>query len=178
MSDNDDKTEPLESVVGGAVAADAAAAAPEEPAADAAASAPEEPAADAAAAAPEEPAADAAAAAAPASTAATADTVTVDAPWTITITTDPSAPPAAPPRFERPRTRWAAIVWGLIIAGIAATTLAVVSSSERRLAVADWASALTPGAFWILLVLVVGVFILLLALLTLIRHAQRRRREA
>ncbi|WP_426519249.1 hypothetical protein ACPPVQ_04995 [Diaminobutyricibacter sp. McL0618] len=123
MSDNDDKTEPFESVV-----PDAAAAVPEEPAA-------------------------------------------------ITITTDPSAAPAALPRFERPRIRWAAIVWGLIIAGIAATTLAIVGSPERRLAVADWASALTPGAFWILGVLVVGVFVLLLALLTLIRHAQRRRRE-
>ncbi len=162
MSDNDDKTQPFESVV-----ADAAAAAATEPVADDAAAAPEEPAADATAVP-----------VVAASAAATAETVTVDAPWSITITTDPSTAPAAPPRFERPRTRWAAIVWGLIIAGIAATTLAIVSSPERRLAVADWASGLTPGAFWILCVLAVGVFILLLALLTLIRHAQRRRREA
>lgn len=77
----------------------------------------------------------------------------------------------------RPRTRWAAIVWGIIIAGIAATTLAIIGSPERRLAVSDWAATLTPGAFWILSVLVVGVFILVLAVLALIRRAQRRRRE-
>ena len=79
---------------------------------------------------------------------------------------------------DRPRTRWAAIVWGLIIAGIAGTTLAIVSSPERRLAVSDWAATLTPGAFWILSVLVVGLLILVLAVLALIRRAQRSRREA
>jgi flagellar hook-length control protein FliK len=160
MSDNDDKTEPVEGVAG-----DAPAGTPEESAADAASGTPEESAADVPSPS-----------AAPASAASAADTVAVDAPWTITITTDPSTAPATPSRFERPRTRWTAIDWGLIIAGIAATTLAVVSSPARRLAVSDWVSTLTPGAFWILCVLVVGVFILLLALLTLIRRAQHRRR--
>ncbi len=89
---------------------------------------------------------------------------------TVTPTT-----PVAPQPYVRPRTRWAAIVWGLIIAGIAATTLAIVGSPERRLAVSDWLATLTPGAFWVLLVLVVGVFILVLAVLALIRRAQLRR---
>jgi hypothetical protein len=151
MSDND-KTVPLEPVADAvadahAEAADAASAAPADDAVS-----PEPPAA------PAEPMT--AAQAAPASS----------APWTITITTDASAA-----RQGRPRTRWAAIVWGLIIAGIAATTLAIVGSPERRQAVSDWAATLTPGAFWILSVLVVGMFILVLAVLALIRRAQRRR---
>lgn len=152
MSDND-KTERLEPVVAGAPAAAA-----------------EEPVADAAVLADPVATADSTT-----ETAAKADATTAGAPWTITITADAPATPAAPP-YVRPRTRWAAIVWGLIIAGIAATTLAVVSSPERRLAVSVWAARLTPGAFWILSVLVVGVFILILAVLALIRHAQRRRR--
>ncbi|NEN07863.1 hypothetical protein G3T36_18560 [Diaminobutyricibacter tongyongensis] len=104
---------------------------------------------------------------------ATAPTLQADpapsAPWMVAMTTD--APSVS---HGRPRTRWAAIVWGLIIAGIAATTLAIVGSPERRQAVSDWAATLTPGAFWILSVLVVGVFILVLAVLALIRRAQRR----
>jgi uncharacterized integral membrane protein len=105
------------------------------------------------------------------STAPTESTEVFAAP-TITVTA------TVPQWHERPRTRWAAIVWGLIIAGIALTTLVIVGSPERRLALADWAATLTPGAFWILSVLVVGVFILVLALLALIRRAQQGRREA
>ncbi len=99
------------------------------------------------------------------------DSVVSDTPAAPTITVTATVPQ----RHERPRTRWAAIVWGLIIAGIAATTLAIVGSPERRLALSDWLATLTPGAFWILLVLVVGVFILVLAVLALIRRAQLRR---
>ena len=134
MSDNDDKTVPLEPVTDATV--------------------PDATVPDATPAAPAAPAPSA-----PAPT----------APWSITITTDASAV-----RNARPRTRWAAIVWGLIIAGIAATILAIVGSPERRQVVSDWAATLTPGAFWILSALVVGAFILVLAVLALIRRAQRR----
>jgi TRAP-type C4-dicarboxylate transport system permease small subunit len=88
--------------------------------------------------------------------------------WTLTATT----------RSYPPRTRWAAIIWGLIIAGIAATTLAIIGSPERRLALSEWAATLTWGEVWVLSALVLGVFILVLAVLALIRRAQRRRREA
>ena len=106
------------------------------------------------------------------------DSMVTDAPDEAAA--EPAAEAAAAPTkpHDRPRTRWAAIVWGLIIAGIAGTTLAIVSSPERRLAVSDWVATLTPGAFWILSVLVAGVLILVLAVLALIRRAQRKRREA
>ena len=112
------------------------------------------------------------------------ESVAADAPGEATSdrpTTDAAAPfaPTAPTEpYDRPRTRWAAIVWGLIIAGIAATTLAIVGSPERRLAVSDWAATVTPGAFWILSLLVVGVLILVLAVLALTRRAQGGRRAA
>ena len=96
--------------------------------------------------------------------------------WTPTTTATATSTTTVP--RHPPRTRWAAIVWGLIIAGIAATTLAIVGSPERRLALSDWASTLTPGAFWVLSALVLGVLILILAVLALIRRAQRARREA
>lgn len=78
----------------------------------------------------------------------------------------------------RARTRWGAIVWGLIVVAVGVTTLVVVGSPVRRLAVSDWMDGLTPGAFWILSVLVVGAIILVLALLALVRRAQRRRQNA
>jgi hypothetical protein len=143
MSDNDDKTVPLEPIADVSV--------PEATVPDA--TVPEATIPDATPAAP----------------AAPAPTAPAPTPWSITITTDASAV-----RTAHPRTRWAAIVWGLIIAGIAATILAIVGSPERRQVVSDWAATLTPGAFWILSALVVGAFILVLAVLALIRRAQRR----
>ena len=187
MSDNDDKTVPLDAAVAAdaavtdAVAADAEAA--DADAADAlVADADDTEVLDAAADTVE---ADTAAMGAPRTGPLVSDARETTAPppaaptppWSITITTDASSAGAGAvaAHYGRPRTRWAAIVWGLIIAAIAATTLAIVGSPARRLALSDWASTLTPGAFWILSVLVVGVFILLLAVLALIRRAQRRR---
>ncbi len=78
-------------------------------------------------------------------------------------------------RVSTPRTRWGAIVWGAIVAVVATVTLIVIGSPGRRLAVANWLADLTPGTVWIFAVLVVGVIILVLALLALVRRAQRRR---
>lgn len=72
-----------------------------------------------------------------------------------------------------PRTRWAAIVWGLLFAVIAAGTLAVVLAPERRLELAQWFTALEPAAFGLYAALAVGTIVLLASLVGLLRRAQR-----
>lgn len=75
----------------------------------------------------------------------------------------------------RPRIRWGAIVWGLIVCVIAATTLQVTRTSESREGFVLWLTRLTPGGIWLIVVLVAGGILLLLGLLAAIRRAQRAR---
>lgn len=74
---------------------------------------------------------------------------------------------------SRPPIRWAAIVWGTIVAAIAVAVLTVLGSNVRRQAFADWLGGLGVGGFVMLGILAVGIFILILAALALIRRAQR-----
>ncbi|WP_431279465.1 hypothetical protein [Leifsonia poae] len=76
----------------------------------------------------------------------------------------------------RPHVRWGGIVWGAILVAIAGFVLFIVSSHERQAAFDSWVAGLTPGGFWTLAVIAVGVFILILALLAVVRSAQRKRR--
>ncbi|MFF1877177.1 hypothetical protein [Leifsonia sp. NPDC058230] len=76
----------------------------------------------------------------------------------------------------RPHVRWGGVVWGAILVAIAGFVLYTVSSPDRKLAFESWVEALTPGAAWTLAVVAVGVFILILALLAVVRSAQRNRR--
>lgn len=73
-----------------------------------------------------------------------------------------------------PRTRWAAIVWGLLLATIAAGTLAVVLVPERRLELARWFTTLEPAAIGLYAALAVGTIVLLASLVGLLRRAQRK----
>ncbi|WEK60819.1 MAG: hypothetical protein P0Y60_16195 [Candidatus Microbacterium colombiense] len=73
-----------------------------------------------------------------------------------------------------PRTRGAAIIWGLLFAAIAAYGLWTVSDDTRRDGIADWVTTLTPTTVVSLLLLAVGVLILVGGAVGLIRHAQRR----
>ena len=75
--------------------------------------------------------------------------------------------------MARPRIRWGAIVWGLIVCAIAGATLAVTSEGERREGFALWLTRLTPGGIWLIVVLLAGGILLLLGLLAAIRRAQR-----
>ncbi|MFC7788832.1 hypothetical protein ACU045_07585 [Microbacterium sp. MAHUQ-60] len=97
-------------------------------------------------------------------------------------TSEPSAggvtiPPAdavptasAPP----PRTRWAAIVWGVCFVAIAWLGIAMLSSRGRQEDVADWLAALTPGTITAFLLLLIGVLVLITGAVGLIRRGQRR----
>jgi len=80
-----------------------------------------------------------------------------------------------------PRVRWAAIVWGLVLAGIAALALWLLTDASRQVAVTDWMLNLTPAAAIAYAVLILGGFALIAGLVGLVRRAQRageRRRGA
>lgn len=100
-------------------------------------------------------------------TSTTEEVLTMDAP-----TETPDVPVQAAPR---PRIRWGAIVWGLIVCGIAAVTLQVTRTAESREGFALWLSKLTPGGVWLIVVLITGSILLLLGILAAIRRAQRAR---
>ncbi|MDR2998423.1 MAG: hypothetical protein LBU78_09915 [Microbacterium sp.] len=83
----------------------------------------------------------------------------------------PEAPPAAP---VAPRTRWAAIVWGLFFAGLAFAGIWMLSDSQRRDGVTDWLAGLAPATIVAVSLLAVGVLVLIAGLAGLLRRLQRR----
>lgn len=88
---------------------------------------------------------------------------------------------AAEASVPRPRTRWAGIVWGLVLAAIAAIALSILTDSARLDAAIEWLLTVTPAAAIAYAVLVIGAFALIAGIVGLARRAQRgleRRREA
>lgn len=86
---------------------------------------------------------------------------------------EPVALDGAPP-LPRPRLRWAAIVWGLVLAGVAASVLWIVVSPARRDGFVDWFAGLSPAAIAAYVLLVIGGFVLVAGVVGLIRRSQRR----
>lgn len=82
-------------------------------------------------------------------------------------------PDAASTPLPAPRIRWAAVVWGLVLAGIAATALWIVSASERREAFVEWMLSLSVSAAVAYAVLAVGALVLVGGLVGMTRRAQR-----
>ena len=80
--------------------------------------------------------------------------------------TDPAAPllPAAP------RIRWAAIVWGLLFAGIASALLWVVTDVGNRDAASVWLKTVSPATLVLVILLVVGGLLLVAGLASLLRR--------
>jgi hypothetical protein len=79
-------------------------------------------------------------------------------------------------RAPRPSIRWGGVVWGAILVVFAATMLWVVSARSRVLAAEVWVGTLSPASAWTLAFVAAGVIILILALLAVVRSAQRKRR--
>jgi hypothetical protein len=75
----------------------------------------------------------------------------------------------------RPRIRWGAVAWGLIVCGIAGATLQVTRTEGSREGFILWLTRLNPSGIWLIVVLVSGGILLLLGLLAAIRRAQRAR---
>ncbi|RZU66617.1 hypothetical protein EV379_2980 [Microterricola gilva] len=72
-----------------------------------------------------------------------------------------------------PRTRWAAIVWGLVFAALASGALYVVLSPQHRIELIDWVTSLEPTTLALYGALAIGVIVLLFGLVGLLRRAQR-----
>ncbi|GAA5200168.1 hypothetical protein [Microbacterium jejuense] len=88
---------------------------------------------------------------------------------------------AASTVLSGPRTRWAGVVWGVVLAAIAALALWLLADAGRQAAVTDWMLTLSPAAAIAYSVLVVGAFALIAGIVGLVRRAQRageRRRAA
>ncbi|WP_223622282.1 hypothetical protein [Microbacterium sp. EST19A] len=73
-----------------------------------------------------------------------------------------------------PRTRWAAIVWGLLFAAVAASALWLLADDDRRSGIADWTASLTPATIGTIAILTVGVLLLVAGAAGLLRRVQRR----
>lgn len=77
---------------------------------------------------------------------------------------------ASPPP---PRTRWAAIIWGLLFAGIAWGGIWMLSSADRRARIPDWFASLDPGTIFAYSLLALGTLALVTGVVGLIRRVQR-----
>ncbi|MGU3647093.1 hypothetical protein ACLBXX_19215 [Microbacterium sp. C23T] len=97
------------------------------------------------------------------------------------------APPAGTPDEQpvtgpavdaAPRTRWAAIIWGLVFGAISATALWITVDAGRRDAVADWVVSLSAPAIVAYLLLAAGAVALVGGLVGIARRLQRGPRTA
>lgn len=82
----------------------------------------------------------------------------------------------ARPSVHGPQIRWGGVVWGAILIAISVLVLYTLSSRDRERAFELWVTHLQPESAWTLAVVAVGIFILIMALLTALRSAQRKRR--
>lgn len=83
-------------------------------------------------------------------------------------------PSTADGSAARPRTRWAAIIWGAFFAALALGALWMFARPEGRRDLSDWIMSLTPGAVTAYSLLAVGALVLVVGLVGLVRRAQRR----
>lgn len=82
---------------------------------------------------------------------------------------DPSSSSATP----GPRTRWAGIVWGLVLGTLAAAGIWLASGEGRIDDLVAWTQTLTPAMVVGYAVLAIGALVLVLGLVGLLRRAQR-----
>ncbi|WP_259363390.1 hypothetical protein [Microbacterium esteraromaticum] len=97
------------------------------------------------------------------------ETLPMDEPTTAALD-DASARLSSP----APRTRWAAIIWGVCFAAVAWFGIWMLSATTRQNAITDWFASLSPGTMTATVLLGVGVLVLISGLVGLIRRMQRR----
>jgi hypothetical protein len=83
--------------------------------------------------------------------------------------------PEAGPSTPRPRIRSGAIVWGVLVSAAAVFLLAIAVSPANAAAFSAWTGSLGWGGAILVGVVALGAFILIMAVLSAIRGAQRRR---
>ena len=83
-----------------------------------------------------------------------------------------AAPALVPLGVAEPRTRWAGIIWGLLLAAIAGGGLMfVLTNGSANLT--SWVMTFTPFTLGIYAVLVLAALAVVTALVALVRHAQK-----
>lgn len=101
-------------------------------------------------------------------------------PVTPPVAEEPSAPvrvaelAPAETGVEAPRTRWAAVVWGLFFAAVAIGGLWLLSEPSRPSAAVEWAATLDAATGVAVLILGLGVILLVGGVAGLLRREQRR----
>lgn len=97
-------------------------------------------------------------------------------PGTVPLDETPSA--AADEPVERPRTRWAAIIWGVVMLAVSVVGLGQVLDATRyaelQAAVAEWILTADPVSTAVTVVLAVGALILVAGLAGIARGVQKR----
>ena len=101
------------------------------------------------------------------------DQTTRDAPTA--ATPQPAAAGTSSP--PRPTVRWGAMVWSLLFAATAATTLWSLDPARREVAAA-WLQALDPLTAMLYALVALGGLIALFGLVGLLRRGERARRSA
>lgn len=91
--------------------------------------------------------------------------------------TDAAAAGSPDAAVARPTVRWGALVWSLIFAATAATTLWVAVDPDRRDALGEWLLDLSPVAASLYALLALGVLVVAFGLVAVIRHGERTRRS-
>jgi hypothetical protein len=101
------------------------------------------------------------------------DDILTDGPAPSTESVVQTLPPSTPGRAPlRPRTRWAAIVWGVVLCSLALAGLALVSEGTRFADVVGWIADLQLATAIGYGLLVVGSLALILGAVGLLRRAQ------
>lgn len=80
---------------------------------------------------------------------------------------------AAPGGPHAPRTRWAAIVWGLVFVALAAAGVVLTASAENFDALVSWIAGLDAATAIGYGVLTVGILVLVIGVVGLLRRAQK-----
>ncbi|TXK18529.1 hypothetical protein [Homoserinibacter sp. GY 40078] len=105
-----------------------------------------------------------------------ATTTPIDGPLTSGPEHEASASSAASPTADapalRPRIRVGALLWGLVLVAVGATTLWIATSRDRRAATLDALVGLDPLGWSVIAVIVVGGIITLIALAAVLRRLQ------
>lgn len=83
-----------------------------------------------------------------------------------------AADPTERTSLHGPRTRWGAIVWGLVFAALAAAGIALVSVPGRFADLMTWIGALEAGTAVGYGLLVIGGLVLVIGVIGLLRRAQ------
>src|SRR5918993_1022532 len=108
---------------------------------------------------------------APAPLAPPAPPAAATATWNSTATSDGTA--AAASALPRPTVRWGAIVWSLLFAALAGTSLWLMLDPDRREATGEWLATLSPLAAALYGLVALGVVLALFGIVGLIRRGER-----